>query len=80
MRSFPFAILEPGLEKRSSVVAGKRDGRKGSKDLKFCLADFVYLIQELRSDCVHLSSKYAKIIVPYARFLNQVNKIREAEL
>ena len=31
--------------------------------LKFCLADFVYLIQELRSDCVHLSNKYAKIVM-----------------
>ena len=29
-------------------------------NLKFCLADFVYLIQELRSVCVRLSNKYAK--------------------
>ena len=49
-------------------------------NLKFCLADFVYLIQELRSDCVHLSNKYAKIALPSARFLNQTNKIRETEL
>ena len=43
-------------------------------NLKFCLADFVYLIQELRNDCVHLSNKYARIAVPSARFLNQINK------
>ena len=49
-------------------------------NLKFCLADFVYLIQELRSDCVHLSNKYARIAVPAARLLNQVNKIRKTEL
>ena len=48
--------------------------------LKFNLADFVYLIQELRSDCVHLSNKYAKIATPSSRFLNQINKIRETEL
>ena len=35
------------------------------------------MIQELRSDCVHLSNKYAKIVIPSARFLNQINKIRE---
>ena len=49
-------------------------------NLKFCFADFVYLIQELRSDCVRLSNKYAKIVMPSARFLNQTNKIRETEL
>ena len=49
-------------------------------NLKFCLADFVYLIQELRSACVHLSNKYAKIVVPSARFLNQINEIRETGL
>ena len=49
-------------------------------NLKFCLADFVYLIEELRSDCVHLSNKYAKIAMPSAWFLNQINKIRETEL
>ena len=38
------------------------------------------MIQELRSDCVHLSNKYAKIVVPSAPFLNQINKIRETEL
>ena len=32
-------------------------------NLKFCLADFVYLIPELRSDCVRLSNKYAKIVM-----------------
>ena len=48
-------------------------------NLKFYLADFVYLIQELRSDCVHLRNKYAKIVMPSARFLNQTNKIRETE-
>ena len=42
-------------------------------NLKFCLADFVYLIQELRSDCVHLSNKYAKIVMLSARFLNQID-------
>ena len=49
-------------------------------NLKFCLADFVDLIQELRSDCVQLSNKYARIVMPSARFLNQINKIRETEL
>ena len=49
-------------------------------NLKFGLADFVYLIQELRSDCVHLSNKYAKIVMPSARFMNQINKICETEL
>ena len=49
-------------------------------NLKFCLADFIYLIQELRNDCVHRSNKYAKIVMPSARFLNQINKIRETEL
>ena len=48
--------------------------------LKFCLADFVYLIQQLRSDCVHLSNEYAKTVMPSARLLNQINKIRETEL
>ena len=49
-------------------------------NLKFCLADFVYLIQELRSNCVHLSNEYAKISKPSVRFLNQINKIRETKL
>ena len=48
--------------------------------LKFCLADFVYLIQELRSDCIHMSNEYVKIVMPSARFLNQINKIRETKL
>ena len=43
-------------------------------------SNFVYLIQELRSDCVHLSNKYAKIAMPFAPFLNQINKIRETEI
>ena len=30
--------------------------------------DFVYLIPELWSDCVRLSNKYAKIVMPSARF------------
>ena len=55
------------------------NGRK-RVNLKFCLADFVCLIQELKSDCVHLSNKYAKLVMPCARFLNQINKIRETEL
>ena len=46
----------------------------------FCLADVVYLIQELRSDCVHLTDKYAKIVLSSARFLNQIKKIRGTEL
>ena len=41
---------------------------------------FFYLIQELRSDCVYLSNKYAKIAMPSARFLNQIIKIRAAEV
>ena len=49
-------------------------------NLKFCHADLVYLIQELRSDCVHLSNKYAKIVIPSARFINEINKIRGTEL
>ena len=49
-------------------------------NLKFCHADFVYSIQELRIDCVHLSNKYAKKVMPSARFLNQINKIRVTEL
>ena len=61
----------------SEKVCAHNDRRR--VNLKFCLADFVYLIQELRSDCVHLSNKYAKIVMPSARFLNQINKIRETE-
>ena len=53
---------------------------RGWINLKFCLADFVYMIQELRSDCVHLSNEYAYIVMPSARFLNHINKIRETEL
>ena len=53
---------------------------RGRVNLKFCLADFVYLILELRNDCVHLSNKYATIVMLSARFLNQINKIRETEL
>ena len=49
-------------------------------NLQLCLAVFVYLIQELRSDCVRLSNKYAKIVMLSAQFLNQTNKIRETEL
>ena len=36
--------------------------------------DFVYFIQELMSDCVRLSNKYAKIVMLSAQFLNQTNK------
>ena len=43
----------------------------------FCLADFVYLVRELRSDCVRLSNKYAKLVMPSARFLNQRDRVRE---
>ena len=49
-------------------------------ELKFRLADFVYLMQELRSDCIHLSNKYEKIVMPSVRFLNQITKDREAEV
>ena len=49
-------------------------------NLKFCHADFVYLIQELRSNCVHLSNKYPKIVMPSAPFLNQIKKFRATEL
>ena len=35
-------------------------------NLKFCLVDFVYFIQELRSYCVPLSNKYEKIVMPSA--------------
>ena len=34
----------------------------------------------MRSDCVRLSNKYAKIVMPSARFLNQSNKIRDTKL
>ena len=49
-------------------------------NLNFCLADFAYLIQELRSNCVHLSNDNAKSLMPSARSLNQISKIRETEL
>ena len=49
-------------------------------NLKFRLTNLVHLIQESRSDCVHLSNEYTKIVTPSARFLNQINKIREIEL
>ena len=49
-------------------------------NLKFCLADFVHLIQELRSNCSHLSNKYATIAMSFARLLNHVNKIHQTEL
>ena len=45
-------------------------------NLKFCFADSVYLIKELRGNCLHLSNKYARIVTPSARLLNHVNKIR----
>ena len=47
---------------------GAQDERR-RVNLKFCLADFVYLIQELRSHCVRLSNRYAKIVMLSARFL-----------
>ena len=47
---------------------------------KFCLADFVYLIQELRSNSLLLSIKYTTIAVPSARLLNNVCKILQTEL
>ena len=59
-------------------VCAYSEGRR--VNLKFCLADFDYLIQELGSDCVHLSNRYAKVVMPSARFLNQINKIRVTEL
>ena len=43
-------------------------------NLKFSLAYFVYLIKELRSNSLHLSSTYAKIVMHSARLLNQVKK------
>ena len=49
-------------------------------NLKFCLADFVYLIQELRSNCLHLNDKYARIVVPSTQLLNHVKKISQKEL
>ena len=61
-------------------VCACNERRRRRVNLKFCLADFVYLIQELRSVCVYLSNKYAKIVMPSARFLNQINRIRETEL
>ena len=36
---------------------------KKKVNLKVCLEDFVYLIQELRSNCLHLSNKYATIVI-----------------
>ena len=49
-------------------------------NLKFCLGHFVYLIQELSSDCVYLSNKCARIVMPSARFLSQINKMPQTEL
>ena len=49
-------------------------------NLKFCLGHSVYLIQELSSDCVYLSNKCAKIVMPSARFLSQINKMPQTEL
>ena len=46
----------------------------------FCLADFVYLIQELMSNCLHFSNEYATIVVASARPLKLVNKISQIEL
>ena len=43
-------------------------------NIKFCLANFVYLIRELRKNRLHLSNKYAKIVMPSGRLLNHVNK------
>ena len=36
--------------------------------------------EEMRSDCVQQSNRYTKIVMPSARFLNQINKIGEMEL
>ena len=49
-------------------------------DLKFCLADFIYLIQELRNNCLHLRNRYARIAMPSAQFLNHIYKIRQTEI
>ena len=38
------------------------------------LADFAYLIRELRSNCLHLGNKCARIVIPSARLLNHGNK------
>ena len=35
--------------------------------LKFCLADFVYLIQKMSCNFGHLSNKYARIVMHSAR-------------
>ena len=50
--------------KRRYALITKEDGG----NLKFCLVDFVYLIQELRSDCVYLSNKSTKILMPLLGF------------
>ena len=48
--------------------------RKKKGKSKFSFTDFVYLTQELRSNCLHLSNKYARIVMPSARLLNHVKK------
>ena len=49
-------------------------------NLKFCFADFVYLIQELCCNCFIFIPKYARIIMPSARFPNQIHEIRATKL
>ena len=50
------------------------------ENLKFCLADFVYLIQKPSRGhynfCISIAQMYA--VTP--QLLNQINKIRETEL
>ena len=48
--------------------------KKGRVSLKFCLAGFLYLFQELRSNCLLLSNEYATIVMRSVRFLNYVKK------
>ena len=42
--------------------------------------NLVSLTQDLRSYSLHLSNEFARIVMPSARLLNHVNKIREKQL
>ena len=53
--------------------------KRGRVNLKFGLADFVYLIQEHKSNYLRLSNKYAGVAMSSARPLNHVYKIRHRE-
>ena len=49
-------------------------------NLKFCLADFVYLIQKPRRGHYNFGIISAQMYAVIPQLLNQINKIRETEL